>query len=468
VAILLSIAAAAVLYVAGSEGIFVALALALLIGLTIVIVSELDGWLPAIFCLSLLAGLNLSVRSIGLTIYAFDPLLVAMYVAWLWRAYRGSARPVQATAVDWVGLVLILWLLLASLLGRHVPTALNGWLLYARGFLIYFYFAHALHVRWQVRAVVAALLAMLAIQGGLGLLQFVTRSNVGSISDLVGSTVGTVREVSAGGGNLFRVRGTLNTDTSLAHWLELLVPLALSLWLAARTRTRRALLGGCVLAGTATQVVTFTRGGWFGLAAGVMVVLWLQFRGRLVARRQLTTALLAALLLLALLLPFAGLIRARLFESEENTLTVRQNLNRTALALMADYPLTGIGPDNFVRVAPEYGIGWSWKMEGEMHKVHNMYLALASEAGTLSLILFLTFVLLIVVGAWRNLPNRAAPGSPGSDIALNRGLLAGLVGMAVHGLVAWGLLSYAVFPLFWLSLGLMAGSSLRRESASLG
>jgi len=76
--------------------------------------------------------------------------------------------------------------------------------------------------------------------------------------------------------------------------------------------------------------------------------------------------------------------------------------------------------------------------------------------------------LLIVVGAWRYLPNRAAPDSPGPDMALNRGLLAGLVGMAVHGLVAWGLLSYAVFPLFWLSLGLMVGSSLRRESAGLG
>ena len=53
-------------------------------------------------------------------------------------------------------------------------------------------------------------------------------------------------------------------------------------------------------------------------------------------------------------------------------------------------------------------------------------------------------------------------------MALNRGLLAGLVGMAVHGLVAWGLLSYAVFPLFWLSLGLMMGSSLHRQSAGPG
>ena len=457
--------AAGGLYLAGKEGIFVALALALLIGLSIVIVAELDGWLPAIFCLSLLAGLNLSVRSIGLTVYAFDPLLVTLYVAWLWRAYHGSAKPVRVTAVDWVGLALMIWLLLASLLGRHVPTALNGWLLYLRGFLIYFYFAHALHVRWQVRTVVAALLAMLAVQGGLGLLQFVTRSSIGSISDLVGSTVSTVREVSAGGGNLFRVRGTLNTDTSLAHWLELLVPLGLSLWLAARTRTRRVLLGACVLAGTATQVVTFTRGGWFGLAASVLVVLWLQFRGRLVARRQLTTALLAALLLLALLLPFGGLIRARLFESDENTLTVRENLNRTALSVMADYPLTGIGLDNFVRVAPEYGIGWSWKMEGEMHKVHNMYLALASEAGTLGLVLLLTFVSIIVAQVWKNLQNGGPPGSTGWGMALHRGLLAGLVGMAVHGLVAWGLLSYAVFPLFWLSLGLLAGSSRRREPA---
>ena len=458
-AVLLTMVAAVSIHAGGTEGLFLALVLALLIGLTIVIATGLDGWLPTLFALSLLAALNLTVESISLTFYAFDPLLLALYGAWLWRAYRGQAKPLRWRSIDSVGLALMAWLLLTSLLGRHVPTALNGWLLHVRGYLIYFYFAHALQERWQLRALVVVLLAMVAIQGSLGLVQYLTRSNIGSISDFVGGTVGKVREVGTATGALFRVRGTLNTDTSLAHWLEMLVPLSLSLWLAARTRVQRLLLGLIVLAGAATQVVTFTRGGWFGLAAGVAVVVWLQFRGHL-THRHLTTVVVAVVLLGLLLLPFAGLIRTRLFESQEDTLSVRQNLNRTALAVIADYPLTGIGPDNFVRVAPEYGTGWSWRAEGEMHKVHNMYLALASEAGPLGLLLFLAFIGTVLMQAWRG-RQRGPEGASWETVLLARGLLAGLVAVLVHGLAAWGLLSYGVFPLFWMLVGLVVGTRMR-------
>jgi len=453
-AVLLTAVAVVGIHVGGAEGVFLALALALMIGLTIIIAAGLDGWLPALFALSLLAALNRTVESIPLTFYAFDPLLVVLYVVWLWRAYRGEVKPLRLTALDGIGLAFLAWLLVASLLGWHVPTALNGWLLYVRGYLIYFYFAHALQERWQLRAVVGVLLAMVAIQGGVGILQYLTRSNIGSISDLVGGTVGKVRRVSIVGGALFRVRGTLNTDTSLAHWLEMLVPLALSLWLAARTRAQRVLLGLTVLSGTAAQVFTFTRGGWLGLAVGVLVVLWLQFRGRL-TRRQITAAVAAVVLLSLSLLPFVGLIRARLFESQQNTLRVRENLNRTALVMIADHPLTGIGLDNFVRVAPKYGTGWRWLMEEKTHKVHNVYLALATEAGPLASLLFLVFVGLVLMLAWRRW-QRDPAGGPWEEGPLARGLLAGFVGVLVHGLVAWGLLSYGVFPLFWMLVGLVS------------
>ena len=458
-AVLLTAVAVVGIHGSGAEGLFLALVLALLIGLTIVIAAGFDSWLPALFALSLLAALNLTVERIPLTIYAFDPLLLALYVAWLWRAYRGESKPLRLTALDAAGLALMAWLLLASLLGRHVPTGLNGWLQYARGFLIYFYFAHALRERWQLRSLVAVLLAMVAIQGGLGLLQYLTRSNIGSISDLVGGTVGKVREVGTVAGGLFRVRGTLNTDTSLAHWLEMLVPLALSLWLAARTRMQRLLLGLIVLAGTAAQVVTFTRGGWFGLAAGVAVVLWLQSRGRLPNRRQFITVAVAVVLLGLLLLPFAGLIRARLFESLQDTLSVRENLNRAALAIIADYPLSGIGLDNLGIVLPEYGLGWRWQMEGQKHKIHNVYLALASEAGPFALLLFLAFTGLVLLQAWRR-GQRSAAAGPWHTVPLSRGLLAGIVAVLVHGLAAWGLLSYSVFPLFWMLVGLVAVSTM--------
>jgi hypothetical protein len=449
-------------YSAGIAGVALALVILLLVGLAVLVAAGLDSWLPALFGLSLMASLNFTIESVPLTLYAFDPFLVALYVAWFWRAYRGGTPKLRLTMPDGLSLAFLSWLLVASLVGRHVPTSLNGWLLYARGILIFFYFAHAVQGPQVMRVLVAVLMAMTALQGGLGVAQYLTRSNIGSISDLVGGSVGSVRQVETGSGVLFRVRGTLNTDTSLAHWLEMLVPLSLSLWLASKGRWRRLVLGAIVLAGVAAQVVTFTRGGWIGVAAGVVLVLWLQFRSRVVARRQLVAAVMAVIMLGLLLVPFAGLIRARLFESEQNTIAVRENLNRTALEVIRDHPITGIGLDNFVRVAPDYGTGWRWLMEGKSHKVHNVYLALASEAGPLGLLLFITLMTAVLVSSWRRSTGVAQDGAA-QTATLARGLVGGLAAVLVHGLAAWGLLSYGVFPLFWMLVGLATQTSTHWE-----
>jgi O-antigen ligase len=94
-------------------------------------------------------------------------------------------------------------------------------------------------------------------------------------------------------------------------------------------------------------------------------------------------------------------------------------------------------------------------MEGKSHKVHNVYLALASEAGPIGLMLFLGFTGAVMLQAWRRGQGDAGE-TDWHTVPLARGLLAGLVSVLVHGLAAWGLLSYSVFPLFWMLVGLAA------------
>jgi len=446
-----------------SEGLFLALALAALIGLGIVLAAGMEVWLPAIFTLSLLVLLNKTIADLPVTLYSFDPTLVLLYAVWLWQAWRGEARGLRLTEVDYAGMVFLAWLLIASLFGQDVGKSLGGWLLYVRGFLVYFYFAHALRFRRQLWSVVLALLVLVAVQSGLALLQYITRSNIGSVADMVGSSVGAVRRVPVYGGSLFRVRGTLNTDTSLAHWLEMLLPLVLAFWLMEQRTSRRwrAGVGLIVLfaVGIAAQIATFTRGGWIGLATGVVVVLGLALRGRLVRDRCTALTLLSVLLLLGLVLAFFhGPIMLRLFRSAENTLRVRSNLDQVALQMIQTYPLTGIGLDNFVSVAPRFGVGWQWETQGKLHKVHNVYLALATEAGPLALLLFGLLLAGLLRRAWRLWQWGGTSALPWAN-PLGVGLLGGLVAVMVHGLVAWGLLSYSVFPLFWLLAGLLPATA---------
>jgi len=433
-------------------GVLGIIALAAGLGCLVLAASDRDV-LPLLLLLSLLPSLRLILSDV-LTIYAFDPVLALMYLAWIWDIRAGRIERPRISLVDLLWLAWIGWLFASALLSAYVPPALGHWTLWLRAFLIYFYAAHRLNRR-SIWMLAGALSLIIVLENGLGLLQFWTRTNIGAISDMVGRSVNEARQVAlSSGGQLFRVRGTLGSDTALAHWLELILPLQLSLLLVADSPRRRLWLLIVIASGVTALILTFTRGGWVGLVVGVGAVLLFSIR-KILRYPKLLTVVAGALLLMMLgAVPFAGLIRGRLLESATDTVSVRFNLNRVAVQVIRDHPLFGIGLGNFPRVAPDYGVGYTWLVEGAEHKVHNLYLALAVEGGMPALLWFLLFLILALVTA--GVAGRLEEGRMG---ALTQGVLAGHVAVLIHGLVAWGLISYMVFPFWALMFGLLVAST---------
>lgn len=209
---------------------------------------------------------------------------------------------------------------------------------------------------------------------------------------------------------------------------------------------------GVVLVGL---VLTGSRGGLVALVALIpaAVILSGPARGRAVV------GLISAVLLVGPLV-FMTSTWDRIFDGEGGT--GREELWAIAVDVTAGRPFTGVGPDNFGLVAPEYvrdvgQLGFVDLIVNRPHQVHNVYLQLAAETGLVGLILFLSFVVGSMTCAVKAGRTFASAGNLGASH------LASAVAMA-----GWSMLIAAVFLPFlfdkrlWLVLAL--GPALERIS----
>lgn len=412
----------------------------------------------ALLLLSFAVPLNLVVGK-SIRVYSFDIALAFAYGTWLLEMFRESRLRLTTDAVfDLVVKALIAWCVVSLLAQGQMRTSLNGILFYLRLYLIFLYVRSHLQSFRDYRVAVTMILVLLALEGAVSIAQYATKTNVGSLPDLVGDKVQRLRFATAdevpGVGILFRARGTLGYDTNLAHWFELLLPLPASLWLMTKKRRNEYAYALLVALGYAGLVFTFSRGAWMGLAVAMGVLFVLTWKREGFDRGRLMRAARIAGVMVALTWVLALPIKLRLLGPAENSVQVRGKLNNMALSMMKKKPLTGIGLGNYAKEAEKSeGAEKGFAKQRAEIKAHNLYLAMASETGLVGLAIFLAF-LGITGSRFFQVHNHAARW----EAAVGRALFAGLCGILVHGLVAWGVLSYMVFPLFWFLLAL--GSAL--------
>jgi O-antigen ligase len=420
--------------------------------------------LLALLLVSVAVPLNLKLGGV-LTVYTFDVALYLLYGVWLAQLARGSAPLPKLRVLDVAALVMLGWLVMSALLGTNLLLSIDAVLYYVRMYLIYLYVANNLRTAGHVRNFVRMLLALIVIEGIVCIIQYATKTNFGAIPDFVGSQVHQIRIASgedAGlSGLLFRARGTLGYDTPLGHWFELLLPIPVSLWAVSKKRSEQIAYIGVIALGFAGLVLTFARGAWMGLATATIVLFLLLCRRMRVTRRYLLAlGVVAATLGLVVLLLWTP-IQARLFSEKAIFASVnwRGRLNQAAIEMILADPLSGMGPGSFSEQAQQSATAQALFSKRTNIKAHNVYLVVASESGLVGLELFLAFLAAAGVTLYH-----VQVGAQGFGGDVGRGLLAGFVGVLLHGFIDWGLLMYMVFPLFWALLGLAA--SLRTWRAA--
>jgi len=188
-----------------------------------------------------------------------------------------------------------------------------------------------------------------------------------------------------------RPRGSMGHYMTYSGLLMLVACAAVGrLVFGTRYRTWPALLMPALVVALAT---TFTRSAWVGACVGVGLLFVLR-DFRLVA---LLPVLVASIFALA---PDA--ITARMvstFDLQDPTNRDRVAMMRTGVAIVADYPLTGVGPNMIERVYPRY------RQAGAVQEVnvhlHNVPLQLAAERGLPTLAAWVWLIVALIVGLVR-------------------------------------------------------------------
>lgn len=245
-----------------------------------------------------------------------------------------------------------------------------------------------------------------------------------------------------------RALGTYLSPNHLGLYLGRALPFAVALALWA-PRGRAWYAGAAASIGAALGL-TFSAGAWLGAAASLLVLAAVHGRRALLVT-SLGGAAAGAVVLAALARLGVERITGQL-TLEGSTATFRRQIWTSALAMLRDHPLLGIGLDNFLyRYRLEYILPAAWQEPNISHP-HNWVLHFWLELGLLGLVAALG---LLGVFGWLALSAlRARPPSP--DRPLVAAALASTVGLLVHGSLDNSYFLPDLALLFWTNLAVVA------------
>ena len=246
---------------------------------------------------------------------------------------------------------------------------------------------------------------------------------------------------------LRRLKSVYGSPNNVGLYLGRAFPVLVAVMLFARHRLRRWLYGvGAALVGLAILLSFSTGALLLGVPASVLAL------GLLAGGRWLWAAL--GLLGAAALAAIPVLRTPRftsLFDLQSGTSFFRLNLWRSALDMIRDHPLLGVGLDNFLYAYRGRYIRPAAWQEPSLSHPHNVILDYWSRLGTLGL----AAGLWIQAAFWRRaLPLRrtALP----DERALALGLMGSMVDVLAHGLVDNSFFLVDLAFAFCLTLGLVA------------
>lgn len=257
-----------------------------------------------------------------------------------------------------------------------------------------------------------------------------------------------------------RVQGAFSQPNDFGEF-SLLGAIAAGALLASSPLRRDRLLGvASLLVSLAGLAVSFSRGAWLGGIAALLVVAVLAPRLRLaVAGLVVTIPLALALGAFLGAQPFPTLADRvlSLATGADNPADDRPVLYAQAWHVFTTHPLLGVGPGGFL--ATNHDAGSLLIRRTYLHG-HNVVLTIAAEDGIIGVLalLALTVALGLTVLAARRRLLAVGAHTENARLAV---LAAGLVGIAVHGMVDVVYTNPLLIPLAWFLVGAVAGESAR-------
>jgi O-antigen ligase len=280
-----------------------------------------------------------------------------------------------------------------------------------------------------------------------------TQAAIYFVQSLTGTSFNFMGELSDAG-SIPRPGGTVSSNP--AGFTSFIMPalmITCALAISAGNLRSRGWMLGLLLMGTMAIGLSFTRAAWIGFALGFTTIVILGWRRRAIAGSIAFSIAAIACIGAAALLPTMMMRVSEDYGALGDTpaaatIEERWNLMRIALAIIADHPVTGIGPGAYSQIFR----GYAQDSDQWLFLVHNEFLLRAAETGIPGAI---AFVVLLVVAFRTALRLTRSPPSLVSVAAL--GWCGGLVALVWQmNWVPW--IGWSYNAMLWVMLGLMDGA----------
>lgn len=399
-------------------------------------------------------------------IEAVDLFLLALLVFQLrdWR--RGEARPrLPAAGACWAAMILLG--LLAAITGPYRQLAMMEAFQMAKTLLLFLVLVGELVRVRRFLHLFAALCCGLLAQSLIGIAQFVRRGDIG-LQILGEATMTTLdyanRATYMDGGGTFRIGGLLGHPNIYAGFIAIVAPMLLAMLMTRLPAERRLAIAAVLGVALLALLLTLSRSGWLAFALAVPIVVGLMMRDRRARRRALVLTVLSLPVVALAAIAAAPAIVRRFTRSDPGAVDFRWEWMSVAWGMVKDHPLLGVGLNSFVFHLPgrtQYGgtegltrtFGANWPV------VHDIYLLVWAEQGTIGFALFLAVLASVARTGWRNARRCADP----TLHALSVGALAGLCANMVDGLGSFFLRQMPGARMFWIAAAILVAARYWQE-----
>ncbi|MBI2524707.1 MAG: O-antigen ligase family protein [Candidatus Rokubacteria bacterium] len=353
---------------------------------------------------------------------AIVPQLGELRLAWVSGAlaivsYRGNRGPRQPITIVTPEIRLVLWLVALAVLSVPLSTWPGGSLAhvldkYSKSVIIFLLLANTLTTPSRLGRILRLMIGCSVVISITGIYAFLSGQFLEGTTRIVGYTSGL----------------TMNPN-DFALTLNLLLPLALGLFLWSRSVVARIVLLPTMLLMLFGIMVSFSRAGFLDLAAMALVA-----TARLVKRAgvgaMFAVAAVAGVVFAIAPAGYASRIYA-IFDASADlsgSSTARWEGMQNAFLLMFQHPLLGVGVGMNEVALAEGGFGWS--------PVHDMYLQVGSELGVAGFVVFVLLCWKVVTGLRRALRELAGIPEARALVGLGLGIELSLYGFLVGGIFA--------------------------------
>lgn len=333
------------------------------------------------------------------TLYITDVLVVIMLGLWILPQIKTILPKISFLKQYFWGVIFISLLLIGIYFSKSPLAGIYGCLKLLELFLLGLYIVKKIDIQKYWANIIAILAIGGVFESMLGIAQFSHQASIGGIFWFMGertfnSNTPGIANAALNGELVLRPYGTFPHPNVLAGYLIIVMTMIISRLTPESTRAnlKKMLYGIAILFGTIALVLTMSRVAilvWFVIAISWFIFwFWQKFDYNKIQTALALIILIGTISAFFVYSPLGERVSG--FNLQEESVTRRNELITSSLAMLREHPIIGVGLNNSIPNLMHYQKSASIFLF--LQPVHNIYLLIASEIGIVGFIFFLWFI----------------------------------------------------------------------------